>query len=165
MVRVSSSSWVNSGAPSRLASVDMAHLLPAVTDGRPQEGAHRQQTEFGHPQGPGVALEVAHAHRGRQPAEVSEELVSLRHLRQPLVFFRSGTGAEEGVFVSGIVDGGDDAVVGVGEGTGAVEDLLEDVVQVQVEALVDEEAGLAEAGETVPQGGDVRLVLVGRRQG
>ena len=102
----------------------------------------------------------------RQPAEVSEELVSLRHLRQPLVFFRSGTGAEEGVVVSGIVDGGDDPVVGAGEGTGAaVEDLLEDVVQVQVEALVDEEAGLAEAGETVPQGGDVRLVLVGRRQG
>ena len=54
--------------------------------------------------------------------------------------------------VSGIVDGGDDPVVGVGEGTGAVEDLLEDVVQAQVEALVDEEAGLTEAGETVPQG-------------
>ena len=74
----------------------------------------------------------------------------------------SGTGAEEGVGVSGIVDG-DDPVVGVGEGTGAVEDLPEDVVQVQ--ALVDVEAGLPEAGETVLQGGGVRLVVVGLRQG
>ena len=65
--------------------------------------------------------------------------------------------------MSGVVDGGDDPVVGAGEGTGAVEDLPEDVVQVQ--ALVDAEAGLAEAGETVLQGGDVRLVVVGWGQG
>ena len=110
-----------------------------------------------------MALEVVHPHGGRQPAEVSEELVALRHLGQPAVFFGSGTGAEEGVFVSGVVDGGDDAVASAGEGTGAVEDLPEDVVQVQ--ALVDVEAGLAEAGETVLQGGDVLVVLVGWGQG
>ena len=65
--------------------------------------------------------------------------------------------------MSGIVDGGDDPVVGVGEGTGAVQDLPEDVVQVQ--AFVDVEAGLAEARETVLQGGDVLVVVVGWGQG
>ena len=74
--------------------------------------------------------------------------MALRHLSQPAVFFRSGSGAEEGVGVFDIVDGGDDPVVGAGEGTDAVQ------------ALVDAEAGLAEAGETVLQGGDVLVVVV-----
>ena len=70
--------------------------------------------------------------------------------------FDADTIAEEGVGVSGIVDG-DDPVVGVGEGTGAVQHLSEDVVQVQ--ALVDVEAGLAEAREMVLQDGGVRPVV------
>ena len=47
----------------------------------------------------------------------------------------------------------------LGEGTRGVEDFLRDVAP--VEALVDAESGLAEAGGTVPQGGDVLLLTAG----
>ena len=46
-----------------------------------------------------------------------------------------------------LVEGGNPAVAGTGQRPGAVDDLLQDDVQVQ--ALIDAQAGLAQPGQTV----------------
>lgn len=59
---------------------------------------------------------------------------------------------------SRLVNGGDASAAGPGEATGAVDDTLEH--HVQVEALVDAQAGLAQPGHPFPQGFDLSQKIV-----
>ena len=136
-----------------LAHVEGPDALPQVADGRGQEGQNgadrHRRAELGKAQRPGVAVEVPQSQRFGNPAEVLEELQPFGQLHKSLALFRSQPGGDEVLYPPRIVQQGDDAVARPGQGAGAVQHPLEH--RVEVEALVDAQAGLAEPGQPVPQ--------------
>ena len=136
-----------------LADVEGPDALPLVADGRGEEGQNgadrHRRAELGKAQRPGVAVEVPQSQRFGNPAEVLEELQPFGQLHKSLALFRSQPGGDEVLYPPRLIQQGDDAVAGPGQRAGAVQDPLEH--RVEVEALVDAQAGLAEPGQPVPQ--------------
>ena len=129
-----------------------------MEDRRRQEGHHRPQrqgrAELGKAQGPDVAQQVGQPQRFRNGAKVLEEQRPAGQVPQLLRLPGGHPGGEEVPNPSRIVEEGDHPVAGAGQRPGGVQDPLQHRVQVQ--ALVDAEAGLAQPGQPVPQ----RLILL-----
>ena len=136
-----------------LAHVEGPDALPQAADGRGQEGQNgadrHRRAELGKAQRPGVAVEVPQSQRFGNPAEALEELQPFGQLHKSLALFRSQPGGDEVLYPPRLVQQGDDAVAGAGQRAGAVQDPLQH--RVEVEALVDAQAGLAQPGQPVPQ--------------
>ena len=96
-----------------------------------------------------MAVEVPQTQRLLDVAEVLEEHHPFGQVREPPVLFRSQPGGYEVLYLPRLIQQGDDAVARPGQGAGAVQHPLEH--RVEVEALVDAQAGLAQAGQPVPQ--------------
>ena len=130
--------------------MDGAHAHAAVAYRGGYEGADRnRQPEIGEAHLPHVGGEVRHTQGCGDGAEVGEELHPLRHLPQPLGLLGGQAGDHEILHLSGVPHGGDEGVAGVRQRTGAIQDSLQH--RVELEALVDPQAGLAQPRETVPQ--------------
>ena len=140
--------------PILLADVDASDTLPTVPERRRQEGqgrAHRhRRLELGQAQLTDVGVEVPQPQRFADAAEPLEEQHPVGKLGELPGLLGSQPGIEEVLYPPPIVQEGDDAVAGAGQRPGAVQDPLEHGVEVQ--ALVDAQAGLAEAGQPLPQG-------------
>ena len=137
-----------------LAHVDAPDTLPPVAERRGQEGqgrAHRHgRAELGQAQLSDVAVEVRQPQRFADAAEPLEEEHPVGKLGELAALLGGQPGVEEVLDAARVVQEGDDAVAGAGQGAGAVQDPLEHVVEVQ--ALADAQAGRAEAGQPLPQG-------------
>ena len=137
-----------------LAHVDVSDALSPVTERRGQEGqgrAHRhRRLEFRQAQLPDVAVEVPQPQRFADAAELLEEEHPVGKFGELPGLLGSQPGIEEFLYPPPIVQEGDDPVAGAGQRPGAVQDPLEHRLEVQ--ALVDAQAGLAEAGQPLPQG-------------
>ena len=96
-----------------------------------------------------MAVEVPQTQRLLDVAEVLEEHHPFGQVREPPVLFRGQPGGYKVLYLPRLIQQGDDAVAGAGQGAGAVQHPLKH--RVEVEALVDAQAGLAEAGQPVPQ--------------
>ena len=146
--------------PLLLTHVDASDALPPVTERRGQEGkgrAHRhRRAELGKAQLPDVAVEVPQPQRFTDAAELLEEQHPVGEFGELPALLGSQPGIEEVLYPPGIVEEGDDPVAGAGQRSGAVQDSLQHRLEVQ--ALVDAQAGLAEAGQALPQ----RLVFPGQ---
>ena len=94
-----------------------------------------------------MAVEVPQTQRLLDVAEVLEEHHPFGQVREPPVLFRGQPGGYKVLYLPRLIQQGDDAVAGAGQGAGAVQHPLEH--RVEVEALVDAQAGLAEAGQPV----------------
>ena len=118
-----------------------------------QERAHRRRRmEIGKAHRPDVTGEVPHPQRAGKSAEVLEELLTRGQFPQLPGFIGGQAGDEEFLRLARPVQGGDQGIPGAGQCAGAVQDALQH--RVQVKALVDAQAGLAEAGQPLPQGFD-----------
>ena len=95
-------------------------------------------------------MEVRQPQRFADAAEPLEEEHTVGKLGELAALLGGQSGVEEVLDAPGVVQEGDDAVAGAGQGAGAVQDALEHVVEVQ--ALADAQAGLAEAGQPLAQG-------------
>ena len=137
-----------------LTHVDAPDALPPVTERRRQEGqgrAHRhRRAELGQAQLPGVAVEVPPPQRFADSAELFEEEHPVGKFGELPGLIGSQPGIEEVLYPPRVVQEGDDPVARPGQRPGAVQDPLEHRPEVQ--ALVDAQAGLAEAGQSLPQG-------------
>ena len=146
-----------------LAHVDAPDALPPVPERRRQEvkgRAHRhRRAELGQAQLPGVAVEVPQPQRLADAAELLEEEHTVGKLGELPGLLGSQPGVEEVLYTPAVVQEGDDPVAGAGQRPGAVQDPLEHRPEVQ--ALVDAQAGLAEAGQPLSQG----LVFLGQLPG
>ena len=136
-----------------LAHVEGPDALPQAADGRGQEGQNgadgHRRAELGKAQGSDVAVEVPESQRLGNPAEVLEEHHPFGQLREQPVLFRGQPGGHEVLYPPRIVQEGDDAVARSGQRAGTVQHPLEH--RIEIEALVDAQAGLAEAGQPVAQ--------------
>ena len=136
-----------------LAHVEGPDALPQVANGRSkkgQNGADRhRRAELGKAQRPDVAVEVSQSQRLGNPAEVLEEHHPFGQVREPPVLFRGQPGGYKVLYLPRLIQEADDALARPGQGAGAVQHPLEH--RIEVEALVDAQAGLAEAGQPVPQ--------------
>ena len=136
-----------------LAHVEGPDALPQVANGRGKKGkrrAHRhRRLKLRKAQGADVAVEVPQTQRLRNPAEVLEEHHPFGQVREPPVLLRSQPGGYKVLYLPRLIQQGDDAVARPGQGAGAVQHPLEH--RVEVEALVDAQTGLAEAGQPVAQ--------------
>ena len=93
------------------------------------------------------------------PAEVFEEPHPVRQVPQLPGLLSGHPGGEEVLYPSRIVEEGDHPVAGSRQRPGGVQDPLQH--RVQVEALVDAEAGLAQPGQPVPQRRYLPVALIG----
>ena len=136
-----------------LADVEGPDALPQVSDGRGKKGerrAHRhRRVELGQAQLPDVAVEVPQPQRFTDAAQVLEEQHPVGKFGEPPALLGSQTGIEEVLYPPRLAEEGDDAVARPGQRAGGVQHPLEHRVEVQ--ALVDAQAGLAEPGQPVPQ--------------
>ena len=107
------------------------------------------RAELGKAQRPGVAVEVPQSQRFGNPAEVLEEHQPFGQLHESLALLWSQPGGDEVLYPPRFIQEGDDAVARPGQRAGGVQHPLEH--RVEVEALVDAQAGLAEPGQPVPQ--------------
>ena len=123
-----------------------------VTHGRSLQGLRRQQVG-GKAERTDVGGQVPHPQRSRQVPQVLEEPRPVRPGRQQLVFVGRDAGGDEVLGLPAFVEGGDSAVSGAGQGAGALDDLVQDGVE--VEAGADAQDGRAQPGDAVSQ----RLVL------
>ena len=141
-----------------LGDVDVADVAAAVEDRRSEEGHDgidgEREAEPGEPHRPGVAVEIVDPERLGGAADGVEELPPLGKLPEPLGLLGGHPGGEEVLHFARIVRQGHDPVAGSRQRARRVENLLQH--RVEVEALVDAPAGLAEARETLPQPGDLR---------
>ena len=133
-----------------MGEVDGADPNPQVADRGHQQGARRHGgQEVGHVQHLQVTGYVRDPQGPLQPAEVLEEAQSLGHVPEPLVLLLREAGGDEGGVPEDFARDGDCAVAGGRQRAGAVHDLLEHRVEVQ--ALVNAEAGLAQTREALLQ--------------
>ena len=132
-------------------------MLPPVAHRRPHEAPHRRLA-LGKAQRPGVVRRVPQPQRPRHRAEVLEQPRSLAQRQHRRALFGRQAGGDEVQQPPLVVQGRDGAEAGAGQGAGVVHHLLKDGIG--VEALVDAQAGLAEAGQPVPHR-IVRLVPAG----
>ena len=138
--------------PPRLAvpHVEVAHPRPLVNyRGRHEGGEGHRRAELTETDGGGELLQVADPQRPGDGVQVLEEQFPLGRLTQPLHV--GGVPAQHQVVVhpARIVQGDDGGVGSLGQGTGAVHHRLERRVHVQ--ALDDQLAGPAQAGQPLPQ--------------
>ena len=131
---------------------EVADVRAPVTQRRALQGLRRQQVG-GQAERAGVAAHVAEPQRSRQRPQVLEEPRPFRPVRQPPVFFGGRARGDEVADPPVVVEGGDAAVPGPGQGAAALDDLAQDGVE--VEAGADAEDGRAQPRDAVPQ----RLVL------
>ena len=82
-------------------------------------------------------------------AEVFEECQCIGQVPQGLRFLGIQAGGEKVIDLARIVEEGECAEAGAGEGAGGVEHALQDVVE--VEALVDAQVGLAQLGQPLSE--------------
>ena len=147
-----------------LAHVDAPDALPPVAERRGQEGqgrAHRhRRAELGQAQRP-ARSRGSPCSRSGSPMLLSCSKKSIPLGNSANCRLSSGVSpeVEEVLYPPRIVQEGDDPVAGAGQRPGAVQDPLEHRPEVQ--ALVDAQAGLAEAGQPLPQG----LVFPGQLTG
>ena len=133
-----------------MGQVDGADPDPQVANRGHHQGVHRQRgQEIGHVQCLQVAVDVRDPQRLLQPAEVLEEAQSLRHVPEPLVLLLGDTGDDERGAPEDFARDGDRPVARGRQRPGAVHHLLQHRVEVQ--ALVDAEAGLAQARQAFPE--------------
>ena len=118
--RRSSSSAVNARPPSFLGEEEVPDVqAPVAHRRRPQAGLQHQVR--GQAERADVGLQVRHSERSREVAQVLEEAHRVRppdHL--PLLVDGESEG-DELLRLPGLVDGGDHAVAGAGQGAGAVD--------------------------------------------
>ena len=131
-----------------LGQIDIAQTLIQITDRGSQEGLHRR-VALGKADRPGVAGYIRHSKRFLYLVQVLEESQTLGQVPEHRAFLGGDAGGEEGFYAPGVVEGHQRAIAGLSQRTGAVYDPLQDGVE--VEALADAEAGLAQPGETVSQ--------------
>ena len=147
-----------------LGQEDAAHPLAQVQHRGRQEGdpgAHRQRRRhLGQTLVPQVAQQVGDPQGAGELAQVPEVLRPARYRPHPFRLVLGHARGEEVPGVAGLVVQGDDAVAGAGEGAGGVQDALQHRVEVQ--GLVDAQAGLAEQGQALPQGPVLAPQVVGR---
>ena len=146
-----------------LRHVDVAH--PAAPWGAPVKDGNRQErtrgrgrAELGQAHSPGVAGKVRHPPRARDGVDILEYLRPSRHLPQPLRLGCGKAGGQEVLHSPCRVQGGHHAVLSAGQRPGAVQDPLQNRVQLQ--AVADEEAGLAEAGLALQQHCQAPVIVV-----
>ena len=163
MTSVSSSSRVNSRPASFSRDIDVADALAPVEDRRCQKGhgrAYRQRREeIGKAKRPDVAEQVREAERFRNPIEVLKEPHPVRQVPQLSGLLGGHPGGEEVLYPSRIVEERNHTVACAGQGPGTVQDTLQH--RLEVEALIDAKAGLAQPGEAVPQGRYLPFTLFG----
>ena len=102
--------------------------------------------------------QVGHAQRTLQVAQVLEHLQAVGPVEDAAVLLGGEAGGDDVVWLAGLVDGGDEAVASVGEGASAVDDLVQDGVE--VEACVDAQDGGAQGGDALAQRRDLLARLV-----
>ena len=134
-----------------MGHVDVAQAVVQVADGDRQEGQHRHgRQELRQAQRGGVCREVRRPQRLRQAAQVTVDVLPAGYVLQALELLGGQARGQQGLHFSSVVQEGQHAVAGPGEGAGAVHRLLAHGVQVQVAG--DAPAGAAEDGEPCPQG-------------
>ena len=134
---------------------DVADALAPVVNRRRQEregGTHRHGwTEIGKAHRPDVPEQVRDPQRLLKAVEVLEDLPPLRRQSpDSLGLFGGQPGGEEVLYPSGLVKERDHPVAGLRQRPGGVQHALQH--RVEVEALVDAQAGLAQPGQPFPQG-------------
>ena len=128
--------------------------------GNGEKRAHRHgRAKLREPSRPGVAGKVRHSQRSGDDGEMLEERRSFGYLPQQLVLAGSRAGDQEFLYASRFIEGGDESVASVRQRPGAVQDALQH--RVEVDALVDAQAGLAQPGEAVSGRLDSLISLVG----
>ena len=104
----------------------MAHL-------RTEHGLRRDHV-LGKAERPEVAGHVSQSHRSRKVPEVLEQLRPVGPVQHLLVFLGSDPRGGEFLGLSRLVDGRDRAVAGAGQRAGALDDLVQDGVDVEAGA-------------------------------
>ena len=134
-----------------VSQVDDAHALSLVADRRHQQGVkrHRRQ-QLGQVQRSQVACYVRHPQGLRDSAEILEEPPSLGQVPKSPVLRHRQAGDDEVGRLPGSAGDGERPVAGASQGACCVHRFLEHGVEVQ--ALVDAEAGRAQTGQPLPQG-------------
>ena len=134
----------------RMSQIDRADPDPLVADRSDQQGLHRHRgQEPGHVQRPQVAVDVRDPQGLLEPVEILGESRSLQHVPQTLVLLPGETGDDGVGSLSAFVKNGYRPVARGRQRLGAVHYLLQH--RVEVEALVDAEAGPAQAREAIFQ--------------
>ena len=103
--------------------------------------------DFRKAQGRGVAEQIPQPQWPRGRAKVLEELRSSRPVPQLPGLFGSQARGEQSLHFSGLINEGDDAILGVSQRPGALQHLSQDGLE--FEALIDAQAGLAQPGEAL----------------
>ena len=134
-----------------LGQIDVADVLVAETDGRTQKGLHRPQrrADLGQAGRPGMAGEIGQPQRFGKHAQVLEELQSPGQVDEALALLCGQAGGDEFRRLPGVVEDSDSADARAGQRTGAVDNPLQDGIEVEVGGDLD--AGLAQSGEAVAQ--------------
>ena len=135
-----------------LADKEVADRGALFPDRRSQNGP-RQHQVGGETERANVGGQVAQPQRRLQLAQVLEEPRSVGPGRELAVLVRREPGGDEVLDLPGLADGRDQSVAGADQRAGAVDDLLQDGVE--VEAGADAHAGRAQPRDALPQ----RLVL------
>ena len=104
----------------------------------------------GSPKPPGVGGEVGHPQRLGQAAQVGEQLQAPRQPHEPSVGLLGQARRDEVLKLPRLVDDGEASPAGPGQKARPLHHPAQDAIHVQV--LGDALAGLAQTGETLPQG-------------
>ena len=143
-----------------LGEEDVAHHLTLMEDGSGQQRRYvYRREELRQPHGHGMAGEVRYPQRFGEVAQVFKDPEPLRYIPQLPGLLGSKTGGQKVYQSARVLETGDDAVAGVGEGPGAVQDALEHGFELQ--GFVDAAERLAQLEEAAPQVGVLEGQLVG----
>ena len=130
----------------------MAEDAAQAQDGHGQEGAHGHgRQEFGQAQAADVFVEVGHAQGAGQAAQVAVDRLPAGHLPEAVELFGGNARGQHLLPLTIPVQHDEDAVAGARQGARRIQNVLQHGVE--VDALVDAQAGRAEAREAVPQRG------------
>ena len=128
--------------------VDVTDRFAEVADGRSEEGLHRRMV-LREADRVGVLGEIRESQRPFNLAQVAKDSQALGRFSQKLALFRRNTGGNELSNTPGVVEHPDRAILGIGQRTGSVYDLLKHGVEVPT--LGYAAADLAHHGEPLPQ--------------
>ena len=131
-------------APFLLREIDVADRFAQMTDRRPQKGLHRRMV-LGKAGRTGVAGNILESERPGDLIQVSQQTQPLGQGAHSPAFLGSHAGGDQAAYAPGVVEGHQRAVAGAGQRTGAVNDFLQDVIDVQIRG--DAKPGLGHPGE------------------
>ena len=140
----------------------MAHPSAPVEHGHRQKGespVHRQgDAEPSETHIPDTLNQVGNSHGFGDVGKGLEDAQAFRRHPEQFRLLASQPGGQEALHPVLMVEQGHHAVAGASQGPGGVQRPLEDTIE--VEALVDAEAGLAEPRQTLLQGLDLPVPVV-----